>query len=66
MGNSMQFPQSTKNKSTNDSVNIASEYSPKKIKTLTGKEICIYIYAHTYIYIYIYQTGNVKVIWSHL
>lgn len=49
MGNSMQFPQNIKNKSTNDSVNIASEYSSKKIKTLTGKEICIYVYAHIYI-----------------
>ena len=56
MANSMQFPQNIKNKSTNDSVNIASEYSSKKRKTLTGKEICIYICTH------IYQTGKVNVI----
>ena len=52
----MQFPQNSKNKSTNDLVNIASAYSSKKITTLTGKEIC------TYICTYIYQTGKVKVI----
>lgn len=49
MGNSMQFPQNSKNKSANDLVNIASAYSSKKITTLTGREICIYIC--TYIYI---------------